>query len=221
MRPLKYIKIFKAFTLAEVLITLGIIGVVAALTIPTLVKNYQKTQTVTQLKKAYTTLAQAVKQSEIANGNCADWDWGTDGDAASIRQSFDTLWAPYLRISNFCTTLGECGYSNGINNLAGAGANGVVSPTTRTTLVLSDGTVLIIWVSIKAIVVDINAGKRPNIYGKDVFYFILDASKGLMPTGYNLSTNTVNNDCSTSGTGYYCASKIMRDGWEMKSDYPW
>ena len=39
---------FKAFTLAEILITLGIIGVVAAMTIPTLITNYQKKQTVTK-----------------------------------------------------------------------------------------------------------------------------------------------------------------------------
>lgn len=41
-----------AFTLAEVLITLGIIGVVAAMTLPTLIANYQKRQTVVQLKKS-------------------------------------------------------------------------------------------------------------------------------------------------------------------------
>lgn len=35
----------KAFTLAEVLITLGIIGVVAALTIPGLITNFQKRET--------------------------------------------------------------------------------------------------------------------------------------------------------------------------------
>ncbi len=35
----------KGFTLAEVLITLGIIGVVAAITIPSLITNYQKTVT--------------------------------------------------------------------------------------------------------------------------------------------------------------------------------
>ena len=40
----------KAFTLAEVLITLGIIGVVAALTLPNLVANYKKQVLVTQLK---------------------------------------------------------------------------------------------------------------------------------------------------------------------------
>ncbi len=47
----------KGFTLAEILITLAIIGVVAVLTIPTVVRNYQKTQTVTQLKKVYSALS--------------------------------------------------------------------------------------------------------------------------------------------------------------------
>ena len=40
-----------AFTLAEVLITLGIIGVVAALTIPTLIANYKKKQAISKLQK--------------------------------------------------------------------------------------------------------------------------------------------------------------------------
>src|SRR5574344_693563 len=44
-----------AFTLAEVLIVLGIIGIVAALTIPTLMANVQKQQYVTALKKFYST----------------------------------------------------------------------------------------------------------------------------------------------------------------------
>ena len=48
----------KAFTLAEVLITLGIIGIVAAMTLPTLIGKYQKKQTVTQLKKSYTEISQ-------------------------------------------------------------------------------------------------------------------------------------------------------------------
>ena len=47
-----------AFTLAEVLITLGIIGVVAALTLPTLISNYQKRVYVTQLKKSVSVLSQ-------------------------------------------------------------------------------------------------------------------------------------------------------------------
>ena len=41
----------KAFTLAEVLVTLGIVGVIAAMTIPMLITNYQKRLTLTRLKK--------------------------------------------------------------------------------------------------------------------------------------------------------------------------
>ena len=47
-------KLFKGFTLAEVLITLGIIGVVSALTMPALVANYKKQEAVSKLKKSYT-----------------------------------------------------------------------------------------------------------------------------------------------------------------------
>ncbi len=49
----------RGFTLAEVLITMGVIGVVAALTIPSLSANYQKRVLTTQLQKAYAELSQA------------------------------------------------------------------------------------------------------------------------------------------------------------------
>ena len=42
-----------AFTLAEVLITLGVIGVVAALTLPAFINNYEKHVTLTRLKYSY------------------------------------------------------------------------------------------------------------------------------------------------------------------------
>ena len=46
----------KAFTLSEVLITLGIIGIIAAMTLPSLVGRYQEKVTVTRLKKYYSIL---------------------------------------------------------------------------------------------------------------------------------------------------------------------
>lgn len=49
----------KAFTLAEVLVTLGIIGVVSAMTVPTLMQNYQRKSYVTQLHKVYNEIQQA------------------------------------------------------------------------------------------------------------------------------------------------------------------
>ena len=209
-----------AFTLAEVLITLGIIGVVAAMTIPTLVSSYQKSQTVSQLKKEYTTLAQAVKQSEIDNGKNSDWDWGTSGDAASIRTSFDTLWSPYLKVMKYCSSAADCGYTVGLlSGLLKDGVNqiGIYDPTTRISIMTPDGTFMMFHVSGKMVYVDLNAGKGPNLYGKDVFLFVLDPDKGLMPAGYSV----VGNDCNSTHNGLYCAKKIMIDGWQISSDYPW
>ena len=59
----------RGFTLAEVLITLGIIGVVAAMTLPALVGNYKKAQTISQLKKVYSTLSQSLLSSVYDNGD--------------------------------------------------------------------------------------------------------------------------------------------------------
>ena len=51
-----------AFTLAEVLVTLGIIGVVSAMTVPTLMQNYQRQSYVTQLHKVYNEMSQVFQQ---------------------------------------------------------------------------------------------------------------------------------------------------------------
>lgn len=60
-----------AFTLAEVLITLGIIGVVAAMTIPALISKYQKHVYYTQFMKAVTVLENAINQYNLDN-NCGE-----------------------------------------------------------------------------------------------------------------------------------------------------
>ena len=57
------------FSLSEVLITLGIIGVVAALTIPNIIKNYQKHKTINRLKTTYSTLNNALEMAKTIT----DW----------------------------------------------------------------------------------------------------------------------------------------------------
>ena len=57
-----------AFTLAEVLVTLGIIGVVAAMTLPTLIQKHQKKVWVTALKKNYTMINDGFRQMMAADG---------------------------------------------------------------------------------------------------------------------------------------------------------
>ncbi len=60
-----------AFTLAEVLITLGIIGVVASLTLPSVIANYKEKVLVTQVQKAYSEMQNALKLYSAQN-NCSD-----------------------------------------------------------------------------------------------------------------------------------------------------
>lgn len=57
-----------AFTLAEVLITLGIIGVVAALTLPSLIQKYQEQVLENQLKKMYSTISQGIQKAMADDG---------------------------------------------------------------------------------------------------------------------------------------------------------
>lgn len=86
----EYTKI--GFTLAEILITLGIIGVVAAMTIPILMTAYQKKQTVTRLKRAYSIVQQSIRLSEDENGEVESWDTKLNGD-----EFFKTYLANYIK----------------------------------------------------------------------------------------------------------------------------
>lgn len=64
----------KAFTLAEVLITLGIIGVVAALTLPNIVGYYKRKESSVRIKKFYSIMEQAIRLSEIDNAEVMYWE---------------------------------------------------------------------------------------------------------------------------------------------------
>lgn len=87
-----------AFTLAEVLITLGIIGVVAAMTMPTLLTNTQQQQFRAQLKKSMTVLAQA------AAVNLAIDDYDASTALAGNTAGSDTLYALYKNRTNVIST---------------------------------------------------------------------------------------------------------------------
>ena len=84
----------RAFTLAETLITLGTIGIVAALTIPSLLTKYSQERTIIQLKKTYTNLQQAVRMASEEYGDCEGWDYTLE-QADFINKYF----SPYIKLS--------------------------------------------------------------------------------------------------------------------------
>ena len=223
------------FTLAEVLITLGIIGIVAAMTMPTLIANYQKKQTSAQLKKAYSTFAQILLQSQYENENSSNWV--TTEPSSSYDENlayFNTYWAPYLKVIKICKTMAECGYN----------IDGYASVADRKNYVYygqydnvpgfiyGDGTYAYIRpynaqstednrYKLQLISIDLNGAKRPNTIGKDVFQFEINTSKGTIKGFGVADTCTKEKINNNKENARACGGKILSDGWEIKDDYPW
>jgi len=85
------------FTLAEVLITLGIIGVVAAMTIPILVKNYQEKAIISQLKRVSSTLSATYENVKVDEGEPNTWSVTCGNDLAQLFATYmktEKIYAP-------------------------------------------------------------------------------------------------------------------------------
>lgn len=221
----------KGFTLAEVLITLGIIGVVAAMTIPSLVAKYRSIVAVNQLKKMYSVLSQALLYTVQTEGDYTSLYEIKDGDSASIQAWYKTALKPYIKITNECFDnkpgcWAEEGtkYLNGnsLNYHNGIGTNIVVFNTIDGYSVNLDavndnesvtGAALRIYV-------DVNGKKLPNVLGKDIYTFVF-SDRGFVPAGRDLTDEQVNSDCSKNGNGYYCFEKIMRNSWQIDKENLW
>ena len=226
----------KAFTLAEVLITLGVIGLVAAMTLPSLIGNYQKKEIVVRLKVAYSLLNQAIEQSQQINGDISSWNFGNGHGNASEGVTFiDTYITPYLNVIRKCYL--SCVPKVTKHTLSGKEYRFYLEDITYPgrSIFLANG--MQIWVytdsdkepKIAGIVVDINADRRPNLVGRDIFFFELtNTSSRVSFQGYNLSRDVMLNNAGegcniTAGNaaGRYCGALIQHDGWEIRDDYPW
>ena len=230
-----------AFTLAEVLITLTIIGVIAAITIPNLISNYQRHETETRLREAYNIIVNAFTMAARENG-------GTISDLVVDAMKISTdrfeqsdyfgqnYFKPYVRHNGK-----EC-----IHQVAGkncpfrtswiTGLNDDTRPAAGKIenyykLELYNGMDIGFEQQNGAmnIIVDINSAKGPRKFGYDVFHFKIytdaygiggvsgrDYKDKIIP---NYSC-PVMNKCICSGDGYDCAGVIARNSWKIPDDYP-
>ena len=219
-----------AFTLAEVLITLGIIGVVAAMTIPTLITNYQKKQTVTKLQKAISIVNQAYRLAYDDVGELSI----NDAFLISGKDYFDKYWAPYIKVLTYCDTPQKCGYKdNNFYRYPGtiSGYNVVTTERNGITFFTADGFLYNVRVAegeetkSGKIFVDINGSTKPNVFGIDVFLLnrkVEDEKGGVVvPLCSDKTTEEVKGNCTTTGLRTCCAEMIKRAGWKIEKDYPW
>ncbi len=210
-----------AFTLAEVLITLGIIGIVAALTIPALVGNYRKKVVETKLKKFYSIMSQALTMSEIENGPAKDWPTGFNDYAESL-DYYNTYWKKYLnKLETKKTVQGD--------------KTIIVYLSDGSAFKLSNGACADFHYYLNES--KIKEASNSNIAGKDYFSFRIckegsdyyaGGKNGVFATAVNgplanrLDRNFLLEHCKTPfEDGNTCSALIEYDGWQIKDDYPY
>ena len=202
----------KGFTLAEVLITLAIIGVVAALTIPALMVSYQKKQYYTAFMKEYNALSKALSMAQVEHGPVNEWKLDDDMSESDFLK---TYLGGSLKISKICETAEDCNLSN--DDMVHALYVGeemessAIFPYGQMVsyikpIVLEDGSFLMnggenIHTDDKEVmmmIIDTNGAKKPNTFGRDIFCLAIYKVKN----GYILAP-WESYDCS----GDYCEPK--------------
>lgn len=200
----------KGFTLAEVLITLGIIGVVAAMTLPVLTKKYKRHIAGTRLRSAYSILSQALTMSEAKNGSAEYWTVPSNGE--ELNDYMMKYFAPYIKHIETGTKSGYFPIDNG----------------NAPYLKLNNGTILYFHKGGGYdLIIDINGIAAPNKSGYDIFFFLLNGMdspsyrKGFHPIrSQNVENrNSLFSLCKSEPN--YCAALIEYDGWVVKDDYPY
>lgn len=236
---------FKAFTLAEVLITLGVVGIVAAITVPTLIANSQKKEFTTSFKKFYTNTTQALQL--MANdygcpGNlpCTGIFDSTSGGYPSPAEKSIRILAQYLKGSSVITDKSLDNYKRlqGLGNVYTVG-------WTYYVIYLNDGSFILlgsaanncvniqnggasVYPACAMIRVDVNGNKGPNQLGRDFFELYVLPNATLFPSGgigsnrdpaRNWYDGTPNYHCRPEvlgdTLGRSCSGRIIEEGWEM------
>lgn len=220
----------KGFTLAEVLITLGIIGIVAAMTMPTLMSKYREQTTMTKLKKFYTTMSQVQLRAIAEHGEVDSWDWvPKDGESNNqiVLDWYNKYFGQYLNDTKIIDrkVLKD-------NELVDGGI----------TVQLADGTILNVanfaggYLHLNYFTNYKTFMDETAVHGKDSFLF-----------GFSADTRSAEQNCLKRINGYicgpnenslkndswggcyvknptkgnvYCTRLLQINGWKVPKDYP-
>lgn len=217
------------FTLAETLITLGIIGIVAAMTIPTLMAKLKNDRESAILKEDYSILQQMMK---MANEEGAMGSIVVGNNIDEMKEWFNTYFLPYIKTTNVCYDKWGC-WSRNVKKANGEKyTNNTACGAVTVSFVLYNGSYVCMddfggfrfGVKTKGqtigILVDVNGDKQPNILGEDIFALQFYENE-LLPGGYHMTKEAVDQNCNKkcSGNepycGVACTVKAQRQGFKL------
>ena len=210
----------KGFTLAEVLVTLTIIGVVASMTIPSLIHDFQEKQWKVAFKKTFSELNRANIKIKTDNDGILwqGFQIGGIGDVDNMRNAY-LDYMPAVKTRDKDEAVGEC-FTVASKLLNGADDNRIFPFFSRATLItgvslaffrtssqctstMGDLTSIVCGF----MVIDVNNVKGPNTCGKDI-YQVRITKNGIVPDG---SHGINEGDCHSSGWGTGCAALVLKN----------
>lgn len=211
----------KGFTLAEVLITLGIIGVVAAMTLPTLISHHKKQVVETRLAKFYSSISQATKLSEVDNGEPKYWEDLTENNTLEWYNKYYKKYLKTLEDDTLDLTTAPDNLRSAIN------------------VYFNDGSLMFIQKQAVYFYPEAkNYEKCHNLIndwvlpakacsGERYFVFLVDKERGIIPFASQLNLDDFKPDdpmqgCIKKPTNERanCTTVIMKNGWKIPKDYP-
>lgn len=211
----------KAFTIVEILLVMGIIGVVAALTLPLIINNTNLAEYKSAYKKKYSELSNAMN---LVAGNQGGNIGGVFNNTVELRDELLKNLS-YTKTCNGTTMLGTC-LPSALYSLNGA----LATPgafATREAVTLIDGSYFYMELTDKNcatpngtlsnycgfLAIDVNGLKGPNTYGKDLYQLHI-LGNGIKPSGAEVPPSywydsTRASSCDPNRTGRYCAAAYL------------
>lgn len=227
----------KAFTLAEVLITIVVIGIIAAITTPIIMTNYQKQTCVKKFKKVYSTYTQAINRATVEHGPTSNW---TYDNAENFSKRY---LVPYLQVLKAGS---GAEYNYEIKKLNGDAAGTSTNFSKGFKIFLADGSVISSHIYSPTnpsaeTIIDVNGQKGPNTIGKDIYFLVFyheilhpyrakitpvgEVSDAVKEMIKKIEKDMLRTDgtygCNKKAGGECCSTLIMENSWELPKDYPW
>lgn len=219
----------EGFTLAEVLITLSIVGVVAVLTIPSVMKNYRYKTYAASMKKVYSQLTDAV-QAIMNDEMTTEFHKTTAGVISSSTAGQEK--GAYYFLHNYFKVAASCdsdlntqclgpSYKSFLGANAGrAFGESCIRTTNGATICMNLNTDN----GVTSVIIDVNGPAEPNIIGLDTFIANIDGDDGSI-ADWSTDETKCNTD-NGSGYGHFgdyapgCLTQLMNNGWVI-DDTKW
>lgn len=212
----------EGFTLAEVLITLVIVGVVAAMTIPSLVNRTNKEELRTGLLKAQSVLSGVLERYYIENGIRIS---PSSLEGMGLELKLKKAIMPYFSVAKDCgkDTCFNSSYNpyKTFNNETNLGYGNIDDGQ----FVLDDGMIVLLENNYSSmfISVDVNGEKNPNRAGYDLFCFQINSDGNLLPMGaegtalYSATDEYCSKTSDDNKNGLGCTAKALKDSNYFKN----